>query len=501
MKLGVGGLSHETHTFLPEKTTVEPFEEDAVRGEDALAAYRGTNTVLGGFVDACEDTGHELVPTVYAHGGVSGTVVDEAYDRFVGEMVEGFEPVADELDGVLLFLHGAMVTESRLDPETDVVRDVRDVVGDVPIMVGMDLHGNIAPEMVDVADAICPYRSSPHVDQQETGRRTARLMFRTVEGDVSPTTAISKPGLAIPSPFSATTVSPARDVVSRSISWQVQPELYDVTKWDRRDDVLDVSCFFGFAWSDVPQVGLSAIAVTDDDAELAQEIADDVADFAWDRRVEFTDPDSLYSVEEAVSRAVERAGRADRPVLLLDHADRLSETTYVLRELLEQGATNVAYPLLWDPEAVEECAAAGQGAEVTLSVGSKTSPRGGGPVDVTGTVEWVGENPYISTGPMLGGQRVDNGLTAILDVDGVWVQLTENMNTEMVDTDPIEQYGYDAASFDIIVSKSKTHFRAVYEDFASEIIVADAPEYSPADLATFDYQHVEDVYPITPTDE
>jgi microcystin degradation protein MlrC len=275
-----------------------------------------------------------------------------------------------------------------------------------------------------------------------------------------------------------------------------------VTKWDRRDDVLDVSCFFGFAWSDVPQVGVSTIAVTDDDEELAQEIADDLADFVWERRVEFTNPDSLYSVEEAVFRAIERSKSADRPILLLDHADRLSETTYVLRELLEQGATNAAYPLLWDPESVEECAAAGQGAEVSLSIGSKTSSRGGGPVDVTGTVEWVGENPYISTGPMLGGQRVDNGLTAILDVDGVWVQLTEKMNTEMVDTDPIEQYGYDAASFDIIVSKSKTHFRAVYEDFASEIIIADAPEYSPADLSKFDYRNVsEGVYPITQTDE
>jgi microcystin degradation protein MlrC len=328
------------------------------------------------------------------------------------------------------------------------------------------------------------------------------LLFRTLDGEVTPTMAVSKPGLVVPSPFSATTVPPARDVVTRALAWEVQPELHDVTKWDRREDVLDVSFFFGFAWADVPQVGVSAVAITDDDPALAADIADDLADFAWERRVDFTDPDSLYDVEAAVSRAIDRSETADRPVLLLDHADRLSETTYVLRELLEQGATNAAYPLLWDPEAVAECADAGEGAEVTLAVGSKTSSRGGGPVDVTGTVEWVGENPYISTGPMLGGQRVDNGTTAILDVDGVWIQLTEEMNTEMVDTDPIEQYGYDAASFDVIVSKSKTHFRAVYEDFASEIIIADAPEYSPADLSVFDYRNVEDgVYPITEIEE
>jgi microcystin degradation protein MlrC len=497
MRIGTAGLSHETHTFLPRKTPVDPFEEAAVRGGAVTETFRGTNTVTGGFVDACEAAGHDLVPTVRSRGGVSGTVVDEVYDRYVGEMVEGFERAGD-LDGVLLFLHGAMVTESRTDPETDVVRAVRDAVGDVPVVVGMDLHGNVGPDLAEAADAVCAYRSSPHVDRSETGRRAARLLFRTVAGEVSPTVAVSKPGLAVPSAFSATTTVPARDVVSRALAWEHQPELHDVTKWDRRDDVLDVSCFFGFAWSDVPQVGLAAVAVTDDDPDLAREIADDVASFAWERREGLTDPEGLYGVEEAVSVALERGARADRPVLLLDHADRLSETTYVLRELLEQDASNVAFPLLWDPEAVERCVEAGEGATVTVAVGSKTSPRGGGPVEVTGTVEWVGHEPYVSTGPMKGGQRVDHGPTAVLDVGGVWLQLTTEMDTSMIDTDPIEQYGYDAASFDVIVSKSKTHFRAVYEAFASDIVVADAPEYSPADLSVFDYERVpEGVYPIT----
>jgi microcystin degradation protein MlrC len=37
--------------------------------------------------------------------------------------------VADRIDGVLLALHGAMATESREDPETDLVRAVRWMVG------------------------------------------------------------------------------------------------------------------------------------------------------------------------------------------------------------------------------------------------------------------------------------------------------------------------------------------------------------------------------------
>jgi len=97
------------------------------------------------------------------------------------------------------------------------------------------------------------------------------------------------------------------------------------------------------------------------------------------------------------------------------------------------------------------------------------------------------------------GERVTQGETAIVDVDGLWLQLTSRMDgAGLNDTDPINQYGYEATDFDVIVSKSKTHFRGVFEDLASQIIIVDAPEYSPADLSRFEYQQApDDVYPIT----
>lgn len=498
MKIGTAGLSHETHTFLPEPTEMDSFETAAVRGREVIETFRGTNTAMGGFVAASDEHGFGLEPVVHARGGVSGTVRDAVYDRYVEELRDGFAAMAGEIDGVALFLHGAMVTESRQDPEWDIVREVGEVVGDdTPIAVAMDLHGNVSEGMLADVTAVCAYRSSPHVDSRETGRRSIDVLRRTIEGEVSPTTAISKPGLVVPSPFSATTTVPARDVVTRCLSWERMPELYDVTRWDRRDDVLDVSVFFGFTWSDVEQLGVSAVAVTDDDPELAETIADDVAAFAWDCREGLTDPDDLYSVEAGVDRALTVADSAADPVLLLDAADRLSETTFVLRELVERGAENVAVPLLYDPDAADACARAGEGNTVTVAAGSSSSDRGGGPVELTGTVEWVGHRPYTATGPMRQGQRIDHGRTAILDVDGIWVQLVSNPTTGLIDRDPIEQYGYDVESFDVVVSKSKTHFRAVYEDLAAEIVIVDAPEYSPADLSSFDYENVPDgVYPI-----
>lgn len=503
MNVGIAGLSHETHTFLPDRTTIDPFERDAVRGSEMIDRFRGTNSVVGGFIDTCERSAVavDIIPAVHARGGVSGTVEESVFRQYVDEI--GSEFAGAELDGVLLFLHGAMVTTQRTGPESDVVETVRETVGDaVPIVVGMDLHGNVGEELIGSATAVCSYLNSPHVDQHETGCRAARLLLSTVGGDVVPTMRFAKPGVVVPSVFSATTVPPAKDVVTRAVTWRTNPEFHDVTRWESKSAVLDVSMFFGFAWADVPQVGATAVAVTDNDPELAEEIVRDLAEFTWERREQLTEPTDLYSVEDGVRRAIGLGRDASAPVLVLDHADRLAETTYVLRELLARDAPSAAVPLLFDPEAVETCRSVGEGNRVRLPVGSKRSERGGGPVELDGEVEYVGSITYTANGPMKRGEEVTQGATAIVRDGGVWVQLTSDMDGGgLTSTDPIEKYGYDPGSFDVIVSKSKTHFRAVFEEFASEIVIVDAPEYSPADLSHYDFERVPDgVYPITTPD-
>jgi microcystin degradation protein MlrC len=87
---------------------------------------------------------------------------DEVYDFYVGKMSQGFAEVADKPDGILLAMHGAMVTESRQDPATDAVREIRQVVGrDIPIMITFDLHGNKDAAVLKEATAVFGYRNAP----------------------------------------------------------------------------------------------------------------------------------------------------------------------------------------------------------------------------------------------------------------------------------------------------------------------------------------------------
>src|SRR5258708_5754519 len=61
--------------------------------------------------------------------------------------------------------------------------DVLKVIGKaLPLVVSLDLHANVSPEMMEHADALIAYRTYPHVDMADTGRACARhlaLMLKT----------------------------------------------------------------------------------------------------------------------------------------------------------------------------------------------------------------------------------------------------------------------------------------------------------------------------------
>ena len=185
MKIGLSAFGHETITFWPGVTDLAAFERIAYHGQDVIDKNRGVNSCIGGFIDVLEPEGIEMIPICDAMGGATATVADEVYDFYVDKMTKGFAIVDDELDGILLAMHGAMVTENRQDPETDAVREIRQAVGDdIPIMVTFDLHGNKDKSILKRASAVFGYHSSPHVDMGQTGRRAARALIGMLEGNI-----------------------------------------------------------------------------------------------------------------------------------------------------------------------------------------------------------------------------------------------------------------------------------------------------------------------------
>src|SRR3954451_24563332 len=186
-RIAVGGFLHETNTFAPTKATFADFQHGGgwpamTQGPDVLKVMRRINVGLAGFVDSAEANGWELVPTICCGASPSAHVTRDAYERIVKVMVDGIS-AAGPLDAVYLDLHGAMVTEHLDDGEGEILARVRKVIGkDLPLVVSLDLHANVTPEMVEHADALIAYRTYPHVDMADTGRAAANhlaLLLRT----------------------------------------------------------------------------------------------------------------------------------------------------------------------------------------------------------------------------------------------------------------------------------------------------------------------------------
>src|SRR5262245_7093279 len=116
-------------------------------------------------------------------GPVDDAVLDEVVDRITADCA------ATKIDGVLLALHGAMVTKKHPNADTEVLRRVRAAIGQsLPLVASLDFHANCDPRMADHADALVGYQTYPHVDQRERGLLAAELLTRMIRKEIRPVT-------------------------------------------------------------------------------------------------------------------------------------------------------------------------------------------------------------------------------------------------------------------------------------------------------------------------
>jgi microcystin degradation protein MlrC len=478
-RIALAGLHMECATFLPHVTPREVFEAATVRGDDLFTKFRGSNTVTGGFLKVIEAAGASAVPILHADGGAAGLADQAAVAGYRQEIVAGLRALGDSIDGVLLHLHGALVTQDELDPDALTLAAVRAAVGpDVPVMVALDYHANLDAGSLAGATAAFGYRYSPHIDMGATGERAAHCLLMTLAGKIRPNMAIARPGLILPSIFSATDLEPLKGLVARAKGHS------DAARY------CDVSLFAGFAYADVPNCGASVVAVVD--GADAQALADELSAEMAAQRQALSAPAPVLDLAAGIDRAISLARTATRPVVILEHADRANDSTHGLRALLAaRTGLRIAVPFLWDPEAAALAMAAGEGAEVPLSLGGHSAPRAGGPIEVLARIDALRSGfTYRGTGAMRAGREVRLGDTALLDVEGLKISVTSRSESA-IDFDPFLQFGLDPADFDIVLLRSKTHFRAAWEGFAHEIVIMDTPDYGPADITRLPYQHAQ----------
>jgi len=177
MKVLVGSIAHESNTFTPLPTAWADF--DALYGPEILD--RPVRDALAGIVGTLQVHDIAIVPSLAARALPGGLVERGAYEQLKSTLLDS----AHDVDGVCLFLHGAMRAEGNDYCESDLLAALRRALGpDVPITVAMDMHANLVAPMIEVADALVTYHTAPHVDRFETGERAAEILLRILKEGV-----------------------------------------------------------------------------------------------------------------------------------------------------------------------------------------------------------------------------------------------------------------------------------------------------------------------------
>jgi microcystin degradation protein MlrC len=486
MRILVAGLMHESNTFASIPADRRRFAQGSLAvGSDVIPVWKDAHHEFGGFIEGTGRFRYHLVPSVMAWATPSGPVDDAVFDEVVDHIVTDYRRAPT--DGVLLALHGAMVTAKYPSADTEVLRRTREAIGPaVPLVASLDFHANCDPRMADYANALIGYQTYPHVDQRQRGLIAAELLARAIRGEIKPVTHIAKRTMIANILGQATDREPMKGLMAAA------------REAERRPGVLSVSVMGGFQYADVPCMGPSVIAVADGDRDLARTTGEGLANRMWQFRHEQYVP--CASPEEAVRRA-KLAPRG--PIVLVDLGDNIGggsagDGTVLLAEMLRQNVSSGAL-VLFAPDAVRECQRAGIRSRFAGRVGGAVDRLHGDPVEVSGTITGLFDGTWVETEARHGGRRHnDQGPTAVICLDGGLTLVLNSLQTPPFSLGQLTSLGIDPRGLQMIVVKAAVAYKAAYAPIAAEIIEVDTPGVTAVNPARFTYHHI--ARPMFPLD-
>lgn len=481
---------HETNTFNVNLTGYDAFATRGTHfGDDAIKVLGDANTELAGFCDSARKYGWKQIHVLSASAHPAGFVTRDAFERLGGKIVAEVAAHKDELDGIALALHGAMVTEFCEDGEGELLKRLRDVVGpDLPIAVTLDLHANVTPEMCALADIIVSYKTYPHIDMRDSGRQAGDILQRAMQGEIRPRTLRAHRPMLDEANGGRTDVGPMIARVEKAIAHEKTP------------GALAVSINAGFGNADIKDVGPTVLVTYDGDEAKHRAFAESLCDDIWDTRFDVIN--YYMPVEEAAEIA--KAHRRDKgPIIIADYADNpggggYGDSTNLLKALLDAGIEDAAFGPMVDPQAALELHKHKVGARVKIRLGGKTDPRfGGSPLDLEGDLKLISDGTYTGDGPMIGKLTLSFGPSAVLRVGGIDI-LVVTEASQMLDLQQFRAFGIDPAARTVVALKSMQHFRAAFEPIADKVIVCDSGALCTTYLDRLPYRNVP--RPIFPLD-
>lgn len=486
-RIAYARFMHETNSFSTVPTTQQDFERTHYfEGEELAKVCQNDvwevkgylkNLELSGFLKAVKQRTDLSVDTIplLSSWSIPGGPVTKEYLELITHRIKEKLSQAGEVDAVYISLHGAMGVEGVLDPEAHLLSSIREVIGsDKYLVASFDLHGLMTKEKMDMLDFACAYRTNPHWDFASTGQRVGKILLSALAGEVKPVMTWRSLPILLGGGNTLSFWPPMRSVFQR------------MNKMEEDSRVLDCSVFMCHPYLKHPDMGWSIISITDGNKPLAEQLADELAERCWEKRL--NQPPEFLSVAQAVKkiRSV-KIRRKLGAVAIADTSDVVGagatgENTTLIKELLAEAPDLRILCPLRDPQVVNEIWDKFTGDKVEVSLGGKLQPDVNPPLKVTGTLRSKHDTESFDK-------------VIVLDIEGMSLVITEGYALPIKPTF-YEDLGLDVKSSDIVVVKNFFHFRIYYATKAFMNIYVKTQGITDFDVAL----QLETNYPVHPRD-
>ena len=398
LRIAYGRVAQETNALSPLPTTLEDFRRTHWWEGKTLHARTGRwGYEAPGFLRHAELSGVrraiaatngavEAVPLLSAWAVPSGPLTAECFAALRGALLDRLR-AAGPLDGVVLVLHGAMGVDGIANPDAVLLRAVREWLDARAaaqgrprplVAVVLDLHAALDHDITALADVLCAYRTNPHRDHAATGERATKLLIAARQGQVRPVHAWRSLPMVLGGGLTLDFLPPMRQVFARMKALERQP------------DVLDCSLFTCHVWNDHPELGWAVYVTTNNNPQLAEQLADELAELAWSmRRHGLPEGDTPASALAKVRAA--RWRRRLGTALLCDVSDVVGagapgDNPRLIEALLRDAPDLRSYAPMRAPKAVDALWQLPEGSRVDQDVGGEFDPALNPPLRVRGTL-------------------------------------------------------------------------------------------------------------------
>lgn len=488
-KIAIAGLMHESNSFAPGMTTLKDFETGGMdTGPSISKRWADAQHELGGFFEASKLYDFIPVPAFSAWAMPSSIIQISTYETLLDRLIAGLRS-AGGYDGVLLALHGSMMVEGMSQSaDAHSAKKVREEIGpDKPLIVTLDYHANISPELANYADAIIVYQTYPHIDQRSRGLRAGKIISQCLKTGLTPISVV-KP---VPILIHLLAQNTSRDPVASILNFADQ--IVATTP-----GLLELQFVAGFPYADSSCTGATIVAVAETDIAIAESAAQKLFDRVWEERDYLTAQPP--SAESAVAQAI---AEAKWPTIMVDIGDNVgggsaADSTVIAHEIIRQNGPGF-WVVLHDEQSVTDCIQAGVGHRVRIQAGGKVD-QNAPPLIINGQIKLIHDGRYEETEARHGGVKFhDQGLTAVIETDRGDTIICNSNRHAPFSLGQLTSLGLDPNRAQIIIVKAAVAFRAAYEPIANSIIEVDTPGLTAGNPKRFQYRNIK--RPILPLDQ